>query len=426
MSRIKDQFPIPTIFCHDNLDVLRGMNNEMVDLIYLDPPFNKGKQFHAPVGSSAEGASFDDIWREDTVKQHQHLELADSYPNLYRYIDSVEGVGSRSAKWYLIFMAVRLIEMRRVLKPNGSIYLHCDPTANYLLRGVMDAIFGHNNFRNEIIWCYTGPGKVTRWFPRKHDTVLFYVKDEKSNPTFNIDDVRIPYKQLNVQHQPGGNGGIGGNLTSNNIEEYREKGKIPEDYWLEDRDRMSPVGRRPLERLGYPTQKPLALLERIIQVSSNPGDLILDPFCGCATTCVAAHLTDRRWIGIDVSLKAYELVQERLDKQAAQGRLAQGSVPVVNFFEQPPMRTDLGDIKPLTGKWKTQMRKLLYGDQDGYCAGCGTHMEIQHLSIDHITALSRGGTDHPSNLQLLCGHCNSMKGNRPMDYLRKRIQQIRR
>ena len=419
----RDQFPVPAIFCHDNLDVLRGMNSEMVDLVYLDPPFNKGKNFHAPVGSTAEGASFVDIWSEDTVKEHQHLELADTHPDLYRYINAIERVGSRSAKWYLIFMAVRLIEIRRVLKPSGSIFLHCDPTANYLLRGVMDAIFGHQNFRNEIIWCYTGPGRTVRWFPRKHDTILFYVKNEKKEPVFNVDTVRIPYKQLNVQHQPGGNGGIGGKLTDETIDEYRAKGKVPEDYWLEDRDGMSPVGRIPSERLGYPTQKPLAMLDRIIQVASNPQDLVLDPFCGCATTCIAAHLNDRRWIGIDVSKKAYDLVKERLNRQVSQGRLQQGSIPNINYYEQPPLRTDLGDIRPLTGQWRNEIREKLYGKQHGHCAGCSTHFEIQHLQIDHIIALVKGGTDHPSNIQLLCGHCNTIKGARPMDYLLKRIQQ---
>ena len=316
------------------------MNSDIVDLVYCDPPFNKGQSFHAPAGSPSEGASFQDRWHENIATTRQYRELAETHPELYRYIDAVEGVGSRSAKWYLIFMAVRLIEIHRVLKPDGSIFLHCDPTANYLLRGVMDAIFGYQNFRNEIVWCYTGPGNVVRWFPRKHDTLLFYVKDETANPTFNIDAVRIPYKKLNVQHQPGGNGGIGGKLTSETIDEYRERGKPPEDYWLEGRDGMSPVGRIPSERLGYPTQKPLALLDRIIQVASNPGDMVLDPFCGCGTTCVSAHLNDRQWIGIDCSEKAYELAKERISNLVAQGRLQQLIGTEINYYDQPPRRTD--------------------------------------------------------------------------------------
>lgn len=423
MAADQPQFPIPAIFCYDNLDVMRGMNSETIDLVYLDPPFNKGKQFHAPVGSKAEGASFADIWHEDTVKSHQHLELADTHPHLYRYINSIEGIGSRSAKWYLIFMAVRLVEIHRIMKPAASLYLHCDPTANYLLRGLLDAVFGYQNFRNEIVWCYTGPGKTTRWFPRKHDTILFYVKDTRQKAAFNKDAARIPYKRLNIQHQREQPGGIGGALTPDRVEEYRKRGKVSEDYWLEDRDGMSPVGRKKEERVDYPTQKPLALLERIVEVSSHPGDLVLDPFCGCATTCVAAHLHDRRWIGIDVSAKAYELVKERLDKQASQGRLEQGSVPAITYFDSPPHRTDLGEIKPLTGKWRNQLHGKMYKAQDGDCAGCGEPFGRQHLQIDHKIAVSKGGTDHPDNLQLLCGNCNSTKGDRPMDYLKKRIMQ---
>ena len=146
-------------------------------------------------------------------------------------------------------MGLRLVEMRRLLKPTGSIYLHCDPTASHYLKVVMDATFGAKQFRNEIAWCYTGPGNVVRWFPRKHDILLFYARGDGT--ALNLDAVRIPYKQLNVQHAEGGSGGgIGGRLTPETVEDYRRRGKVPEDYWLEDRDGMSPVGRRKAERLG--------------------------------------------------------------------------------------------------------------------------------------------------------------------------------
>lgn len=194
------------------------------------------------------------------------------------------------------------------------------------------------------------------------------------------------------------------------------------DWWNDIKILGGPKNK---ERVGYPTQKPLKLLERIIQASSNPGDLILDPFCGCATTCVAAHLNDRRWIGIDVSPKAYELVKMRLDRQTAQGRLEQGTIPTIAYYETPFRRTDLGDIKPLTGKWKAEVKQLLYGVQGGDCAGCGEHFTRHHLQIDHKIASSKGGTDHPDNLQLLCGHCNSIKGDRPMEYLENRIRRNR-
>lgn len=406
------QFPIPAIFCRDNLEVLRGMNSASVDLIYLDPPFNKGKQFHAPIGSKAEGAEFSDIWYEDTVKTAQLLELADTHPELYRYIEGVGGITSKSAKWYLCFMAVRLLEMRRVLKNTGSIFLHCDPTANYLLRGVMDAIFGYQNFRNEIIWCYTGPGAKGRQFNRKHDNIFWY----SIGPTwtFNADDVRVPHKKSIGQ---GGTSSKWLDGAEDNLAEKYAKGKVPETWWTQ----FSPVGRSKNERIGYPTQKPLMLVDRIIKAASNIGDIVLDPFCGCATTCVAAHINDRKWIGIDISPKAFELVQDRLERQTVQGRLQVGSVPVITYSEEIPNRTDTGDIKPLTGKWRNEIKDSLYGKQSGNCNGCHVHFLKNNLTIDHRIPKSAGGTDHPDNLQLLCGSCNSIKGNRPMEYLRKRI-----
>ena len=404
------QFPIPAIFCRDNLEVLRGMNSASVDLIYLDPPFNKGKQFHAPIGSKAEGADFSDIWHEDTVKTAQLLELADTHPELYRYIDGVGGITSRSAKWYLCFMAVRLLEMRRVLKDTGSIYLHCDPTANYLLRGVMDAIFGWQNFKNEIAWCYTWPKNANRIYARNHDTIFFYSKNE--GYSFNADAIRQPYSKQSIgrdQHKA--------NVTAFGEGVVLDKrGKLPQD-WIE----IPAIRPNSKERLGYPTQKPLALLERIIKASSNQGDLVLDPFCGCATTCVAAHLNDRVWIGIDISPKAFELVQDRLERQTVQGRLQVGSVPLITFSEEIPNRTDTGDIKPLTGKWRNEIKDILYGKQGGDCNGCHVHFLKNNLTVDHKIPKSAGGTDHPDNLQLLCGNCNSIKGDRPMEYLKKRI-----
>ena len=141
-----------TIWTGDNLPIMRGMNSGCVDLIYLDPPFNKGRNFHAPIGTTAEGADFSDIWTPDSVKDEWHNQIIDKYPKLYKYLDSVGEIGSRSAKYYLIYMAVRLMEMRRVLKDTGSVYLHCDPMASHYLKLLMDTVFGHGNFRNEVVW----------------------------------------------------------------------------------------------------------------------------------------------------------------------------------------------------------------------------------------------------------------------------------
>ena len=164
------------------------------------------------------------------------------------------------------------------------------------------------------------------------------------------------------------------------------------------------------ERTGYPTQKPLALLDRIIEASTNPGDMVLDPFCGCATTCVAAETLNREWIGIDLSPKAVELVDLRLKDQ-------HGIFGQIIARKDTPKRTDMGD-EP---KSITVHKTVLYGEQGGHCAGCKTHFEMRHFHVDHIIPKNKGGTNHKSNAQLLCGNCNHVKGNRPMSYLMARL-----
>jgi len=200
-------------------------------------------------------------------------------------------------------MEDRIRECHRVLKETGSFYLHCDFHANAHLRISLDRVFGRGNFRNEIIWCYTGPSNTKRYFPRKTDTIFFYVKNRDANYFFDVEKIRVPYKKL----ETGKTSGIfKGEAT------LSEKGKIPENWWEEKRDGMSPVGRLKRERLGYPTQKPEALLERILKASSSEGDLVLDPFCGCGTSIAVAHRLGRRWVGIDVSPTACKVMVRRM------------------------------------------------------------------------------------------------------------------
>ena len=161
------------------------------------------------------------------------------------------------------------------------------------------------------------------------------------------------------------------------------------------------------ERTSYPTQKPLALAQRIIQASCFEGGMVLDPFCGCATACIAAETEQRQWVGIDISGKAAELVKSRMEKE-------------LGLFYEGIHRTDIPkrtDIKPLKKYNHPDNRKFLYGEQGGHCNGCKVHFQMQNLTVDHIIAVSKGGTDHLSNLQLLCGHCNSVKGDRGQDHL---------
>ena len=324
-----------TIFCKDNLDVLQGINSESIDLIYLDPPFNKKKTFTAPIGSSAEGASFKDYFREEDVKDEWVETIKEDHIELYNFLNGVKSINNNNHYCYLCYMAIRLIEMRRVLKDTGSIYFHCDQTMSHYVKIMMDTIFGEDNFRNEIVWCYHGPGSPKmRQFNRKSDNILWYSKGETW--TFNADNVRVKYKDEKQSLRRAMS--TDGEFSQEEVEEYRKRGKVPENWW-----EMRIAARSKKEYVGYPTQKPLALLDRIIKASSNEGDVVLDAFCGCATTCVAAERLNRKWVGIDISIKAYDLVKDRLKKEVV-GRLdfgGKGGEEIKrNFSTDSPKRTD--------------------------------------------------------------------------------------
>ena len=312
-------FADKTLWTGDNLDILRGLNSETVDLIYLDPPFNSNRNYAAPVGSKAAGAAFKDTWTLSDLDVAWVGLIADEQPAVANLLHAASLTHGKGMQSYLTMMAVRLLEMRRVLKGTGSIYLHCDPTASHYLKLLMDAVFGPGRFQNEIVWYYSEGGASTQRFARKHDTLLFYTMAAQGW-TFNVDDVRVPYKWT------------AGQRRADEPERSYRKGKLPDDV-IE----MQGVMPWAKERVGYPTQKPLALLERIIAASSNPGDIVLDPFCGCATACVAADKLGRRWVGIDISPKAVELVNMRL--QQAMGSLFHHRY--VTARTDIPRRTDI-------------------------------------------------------------------------------------
>ena len=417
-----------TLYHGDNLDFLRGMNSETVHLIATDPPFNKNRDFHATPDSLARGARFKDRWRwHKDVHEEWTDNIIDDFPAVWEVITAARAAYGDDMGAFLCWLGVRLMEMRRVLRPDGSIYLHIDHTAHAYVKCLMDAIFGWKNFRNEIVWCYTGPSNTKRWFPRKHDTILFYSKG--NNWTFNLDEVRIPYKQLNIQHKYEGGGGIGGNLTPKNVHQYRQIGKVPEDYWLEDRDGMTPVGRLKHERYGFPTQKPLALYRRIIEASSNKGDFVLDPFCGCATTPVAAEQLERQWIGMDIWDGAEAAVRSRLRDEwlVTPDEVETKMFPhVVHIETAPPARSDDNDMAAPSLRLKIQrpvyawekishkgMMNILAAAQGSaggvICAGCGRVLEREFMQLDHISPKSDRGANHILNRILLCGPCNRRK-----------------
>ena len=281
-----------TLFHGDNLKFLRRMNSETVDLIATDPPFNKGKDFHATPDSLASGAKFQDRWSwERNVHQEWVDQITDDYPKLMEAIESARYAHSDGMGAFMCFMAVRLLEMRRVLKSTGSIYLHCDPTASHYLKAIMDAVYGWRNCVNEIIWHYSSGGRSQNHFPKKHDSLLFYAKDIRKR-TFNAKPVSVPRNKCascgnelskwnNLKRHVDANGRVYRTIKSAGkiYRYYDDDPVLPPNVWLE----FSHLQQKDPERTGYPTQKPLALYERIIKVSSNTSEVVLDPFAGCAT-----------------------------------------------------------------------------------------------------------------------------------------------
>ena len=430
-GKTKPNWENRTLYHGDNLDFMRSMHSSTVDLIATDPPFNKGRDFHATPESLTAGASFHDRWRwDEDVHPEWTEQMQDDWPAVWAVIDWTRLVHSDAMAAFLCYMTVRLVEMHRILHDTGSLYLHCDPTASHYLKTLLDAIFGRGQFRNEIVWCYTGPGNTKRWYPRKHDIIFSYAKGEVW--TFNQDDIRVPYKS--GLH----NDGTVFEKTDGDAEDVRKQereGKIPEDWWSDiGAGAHIPKG----ERTGYPTQKPLMLYQRIIRASSNPGDIVFDPFAGCATTAVAAELEDRRWVACDLWDKAYETVKNRLEAATVgrtaitQGQLVAPYEAVILLPENrqpdgrivgPLVRTDDGEtaaptLKPLKRKAsapsmkREQMVATLIAEHGIACLGCGrTFDSARYLELDHRIPRSEGGSNKLENRVLLCGPCNRTKGN---------------
>ncbi len=452
-----------TLYTNDNLFVLYGMNSEIADLIYLDPPFNSKRMYSAPVGTKAAGASFKDMWTWEDVNDAYLDKLIDKYPDLVSYIRSIGTIHSEAMMAYCTYMTQRLIEMHRVLKSTGSIYLHCDTTASHYLKNLLDAIFGKNNFRNEITWVRSEQHNLaSKRFDNVADIILFYTKSDKFH--FSPQHSKLSEKEM-LEKFPHTEEETGRRFTHEKLEQAsnRKDGdyariingikvetstklgwrwtqktfdeRIAENphliYWTENGrprykryldeydgrlatnvwDDIKGLASNSKERTGYPTQKPLSLLHRIIKASTKEGDVVLDPFCGCATTCVAAQQLQRKWIGIDVEKQAVNVLMDRLSDN--------GQELFSNFINlvTPPQRTDV-KIEPPS----KSIKEMLFGTQEGNCNGCGESFQIWNLEIDHIVPKVKGGGDYVENYQLLCGSCNRIKGDRPMEYLRTKLE----
>ena len=392
-----------TLFTGDNLYVLRGMNSESVDLIYLDPPFNSNANYAAPIGSEAAGAAFKDTWTLDDVDAEWHGQIADEHPGLYKIIDAAGASHSKGMQAYLIMMAIRLIEMQRVLRPTGSIYLHCDPTASHYLKALMDCVFGRTNFRNEIVWYkgYRGTPRANRW-QQEHDIILMYGGDAR---TWNKPISAYKDASMARYNKTDGDGKRYALIKRRRTDGTVYYGKCyPQGKPAGDVIDIPTLAATDSERTGYPTQKPLALLERIIRASSKEGDFVFDPFCGCATTLVAAEKLSRNWGGgADLSDLAVKLVKQRIRRELG------GLLFDVNHRTDIPKRTDQGKLPP-----PRSHAHRLYGEQEGVCAGCRTHFPFRVMQVDHRIPQAKGGADDYDNLQMLCSGCNLRKGTGTM------------
>ncbi|GAA1782207.1 site-specific DNA-methyltransferase [Nostocoides veronense] len=358
------------LFYGDNLEVMRQhIADESVDLVYLDPPFNSNRGYNVifnrhdtrQMDDTAQIQAFDDTWHWTPVTDQQYLDaingglpakVSDALVAMHTLL------GENDAMAYLVNMAPRLVELHRVLKDTGSLYLHCDPTMSHYLKVILDAIFGAENFENEVIWNRSAvKGDAKNRFGRNHDVLLFYSKSasgtfhrtttphgDSYRERFRRDDGdgRGPYRDGPLDspnprpnltyeykgYEPPKNGWRVSRTEMERLDAdgrlifpASKKARIARKLYLSEQPGVPlgdtwtdipPLNSQAAERLGYPTQKPLALLERIIEASSNPGDVVLDPFCGCGTTVDAAQKLGRKWIGIDVTYIAVDLIDKRL------------------------------------------------------------------------------------------------------------------
>ena len=448
------------------------------------------------MNSEARGAEFDDVWTLSDMKQEWIEEVEYRRPALFYLINGAKLAHGESMAGYLTFMGIRLIELHRVLKATGSIYLHCDDAAVHYLKAVLDALFGEQSYKAQITWQRTSAHNDSQSFGNVCDNILFY----SSQARINTQDIRVPLDEDYVSrfyrfedergaYQLGdltapkiGTGETGQSwhghdpnktgrqwnaprsgvyaawIETTIIPGYRSiasplarldaldaaglvqhpdskgmprlkrylvgnPGQTPSNLWTDIR----PISPHSRERTGWRTQKPLALVERIINASSTENDLVLDPFCGCATACIAAEKLHRQWIGIDILPQAVVTLQNRAKRELqipmddGNGQAWEDWSRNLRTEAAPPGRTDLTLLSPVNPQSE---KEFLYANQNRRCIGCQYELPLHVLTIDHITPRSRGGLDSVGNLQLMCHTCNAIKGNRSMEYLRQRLGEL--
>ncbi len=496
-----------TLFIGDNLPILRGINSDSIDLIATDPPFNKGvKAFEGIVTAGADKTgkkvSYTDVWTWGDVQSEWTESIREDHPNLYSVIQAANAAAGEDMGAFLCWLGVRVLEMRRILKPAGSLYLHCDHTANSYIRAMMDAIFGPRNMRSQIAWRRATAHNNAKGYGNITDTILYYSKSEKF--TWNGDAVATPktedeiktaypqldalgavrFSDLTAPSASTGESGqpwkgydvaargrswappkssdyarwiertfIPGYTSLTGVHERldaldnaglvvhpsrgfwpglkryaaADTGNLPQNLILEPRG-FTNYNASAGEYTGYPTQKPIALYERIIKASSNEGDIVLDPFAGCATTCVGAERLGREWIAIDINKEAEDVMLRQLQKHAQLPSVASSWDRAVSVKSELPKRTDDGEKaapelvlvlvspKPKSERMSVrEIRERLSVDDGCYCQGCGYVPPkglSEYLEVDHKQPKSKGGNDGLRNRVLLCPPCNGLKGNK--------------
>ena len=486
------------LFIADNYDLLRRLDSDSVDLVVTDPPFAKNDTFTSdglkppledeekaaereqmeawkinnPREAAAEGiewppegdvASYKDIWVwEKDVHFAWKEEIKETYKAVWAVLDAANLAHSNSHAAYLAYMAVRLIEIERVLKPTGSIYLHCDQDASHYLKLLMDAVFGKDTFVNEVVWAYSKWTNASNFFQKSNDVILFYGGEGRA---FNKQFVMTEGKRKTLEK------GYGSNVVEGGVRQLLvyDPDKVPERVLSDPKyHRVVNLSDKPKgvaaaqvwtdinylssaakERTGYPTQKPVSLAERIIRASSNKGDVVLDPFAGCAYVPVAAEGLGRQWIACDISVRALTVVK----RQFAKFRYSVEGGPVVakpgeeavllsdckvtivgpkelrerperedTEGEPPPPPLDLSNRRAKGQLFSDQeMKEALLEDSDWVCWCCGFAnrmddgekiREPYNFHLDHVTPKTEGGSPEIWNRAALCGRCNGKKGSR--------------
>ena len=460
-----------TLFIGDNLDILRGLNSEFVDLVYLDPPRNSGRTLSARDTARAAGFSFDDRWTLERMQTEWLDEIELRQPDMAPVITAAKVAHDDGMAAYLTFMGVRLLEIRRILKPTGSIYLQCNPRSAHYLKALMDALFGREQFKSDVSWKRTAMREGAKRWVWTHDTLLFYagpreyawnqvpqehppeywkkyyfssdergnhqaqpltglgrIYDDRGGPWRGIDPAdegrhwEVPMKVLRAAYP------LRSDLnrldSARKLDLLDEAGlihwtsggspryKIYADMTKGERlsDVVTTVARiesKDREYTGWPEQVPEALLDMIIRASTNHGDIVLDPFCGSGTACVVAERLGRRWIGIERAEQAPGVLTERMQREVGRERFS--------ICERRPWRTDEDESHERLDP--VEARNTLYERQKGRCKGCEHVLPPHVLIFDRVDGASGSQAAGIDDLHLLCHYCKSLRGKNSIDHL---------